>query len=257
MAQISLLSLIPCIFGAALMTLSSGADAADATTVGTDQEATARSSGKLSSSSSSSSSSKKGFKFPDFVYGGNAVSTQMPLQVGLVGYMPRVRLGVQIERQLHKAHWVHLGVAALLDRGDWSTFRMDACGLDGGVTGTCNAGTVAGFDLWMGYTHKWYLKKHPYIVPYARMSFGGGMWRYPGLRGDREQTRISTWNLSARGGGGVRLFLLRDLAVGLDMNLHLGLAVHKDRALAATESQHRAAPLLGLEILPLVVEYRF
>ena len=123
--------------------------------------------------------------------------------------------------------------------------------------GCSDRGTVAGFDAWLGYTYKWYLKDHPYFVPYARAGLGGGFWKYPKVNGRREQTRTSTWNLGLRGGGGARLFLLRDLAIGLDLNLHLGFAVHEERPLGASKPDRSGSFLLGLEILPLVVEYRF
>ena len=56
-----------------------------------------------------------GFELPERVYGGNAISALMPAQVAFVGYMPRVRLGFQYDRQLFKEHWAYVGVAALFD----------------------------------------------------------------------------------------------------------------------------------------------
>ena len=38
--------------------------------------------------------------------------------------------------------------------------------------------------------------------------------------------------MSVRGGGGLRLFLLRNLALGLDLNLILGFTISKDQPLS-------------------------
>ncbi len=72
---------------------------------------------------------KKGFQLPERVAQGNAISLLMPVQVGFAGYMPRVRIALQYDRQIQKAHWVYLGAAALLDRGDFKTFKLGSCGL--------------------------------------------------------------------------------------------------------------------------------
>lgn len=195
------------------------------------------------------------FELPQNIVGGNALTALLPVQVGFAGYLPRVRIGFQYERQLYKAHWVYLQVASLLDRGDWHTFRLPQCGLDGSM-GSCNPGTVAGFDLTLGYAHKWYLKDHPYLVPIARVGVNGGAWWYPYITQSRQQSRESSWSMSVRGGGGLRLFLLRELAIGLDLNLILGFIISKDRPLAQ-QSETNANFLIGMEILPLLVEYRF
>lgn len=199
--------------------------------------------------------SKKKFELPDHLIGGNAISALLPVQVGFAGYLPRVRIGFQYERQLYKSHWVYLQVASLLDRGDWQTFRLPNCGL-GQSVGSCNPGTVAGFDLTVGYAHKWYLREHPYLVPIARGGLNGGAWWYPYLTESRQQSREHSWSMSLRGGGGVRLFLLRDLAIGLDLNLILGFIISRDKPLAR-EPETVANFLIGMEILPLIVEYRF
>jgi hypothetical protein len=199
--------------------------------------------------------SKKKFELPDHIIGGNAISALLPVQVGFAGYLPRVRIGFQYERQLYKSHWLYLQVASLLDRGDWQTFRLPNCGI-GMSVGSCNPGTVAGFDLTLGYAHKWYLRDNPYLVPIARGGINGGAWWYPYLTESRQQSRERSWSLSVRGGGGVRLFLLRDLAIGLDLNLILGLVVSRDTPLSQP-SETVTNFLIGMEILPLIVEYRF
>lgn len=202
-----------------------------------------------------SSGGPKGFELPDHLIGGNAITALLPVQVGFVGYLPRVRIGFQYERQLYKAHWVYIQIAALLDRGNWQAFRLPQCGL-GNSDGSCNPGTVAGFDLGIGYAHKWYLKDNPYLVPIARVGLNGGAWWYPYITESRQQSRERSWSMSVRGGGGLRLFLLRDLAIGLDLNLVLGFMVSRDTPLAKP-AETNTQGLVGLEVLPLIVEYRF
>ena len=209
------------------------------------------------SSRPNASAQSKGFVLPDFVYGGNAASLLAPIQVGLTpnGYIPRGRIGLQYDRQLHRAHWVHLGVAALFDRGRWSDFRMDSCGLT--QIGTCQAGTTAGLDLWLGYTYKVYVEKYPWIVPTIRGGLAGGFWYYPRIGGTREQTRELTWMLGLQAAAGVRFFLLRQLAIGIDIEFRPGLAVHRERPSGASEPDNDPAFILPLQILPLLVEWRF
>lgn len=206
-------------------------------------------------SGKSSHNKKKGFELPDHLIGGNAVTLLMPVQVGFAGYLPRVRIGVQYERQLYKSHWAYIQVASLLDRAGWQNFRLPDCGL-GNSVGSCNPGTVAGFDVGVGYAHKWFLKDNPWLVPIARVGLNGGAWWYPYLTGSRQQSRERTWSLSVRGGGGVRVFLLRDLAIGLDINLVIGALVSRDVPLAKA-AQTKGNFLFGMEILPLLLEYRF
>lgn len=243
------------------LALSALPDSAEAAPAKGSASASAGSSGTSSSAKGkgSSTSKPKGkkdkFELPDFVYGGNAISFQAPVQVGFVAFMPRVRLGLQYDRQLHKAHWIHVGVAALLDRGNYATFRTN-CGYPSTTTGVCGKGTVAGMDAYLGYTHKWYIKERPYLVPYGKLSLGGGFWKYPQLGGTREQYRVSTWNMSIRAGGGLRIFLLRELALGIDLNLQVGFAVHKDHPQNGSPD-NSGQFLMGLEILPVNLEYRF
>ena len=199
---------------------------------------------------------KRGYKLPERVAQGNAISLLLPVQVGLAGYLPRLRLGFQYDRQIVKSHWAYIGAAALLDRGDWETFKLDKCGL-GNAASSCNAGTVAGFDIYAGYAHKWYLKDYPYLVPIARGAIGGGWWKLPEIGSSRQQTRDQTWTLSLRGGGGLRFFPILDLGIGVDVNFVLGFEVSKDKNLGVATTEKKTNFLLGMEILPLVVEYRF
>jgi len=201
------------------------------------------------------STNPTGFKLPDFVYGGNALSLLAPVQVGLVGYVPRGRIGIQYDRQLHRAHWLHIGIAGLFDRGGYKDFRMPSCGLVG-QTGTCQAGTVAGTDIWLGYTYKLYIEKAPFLVPIFRAGVAGGFWKYPNLYGTREQSRELSWTLGFQAGVGLRLFLLRELALGLDVEFRPSLMVHRERP-AGQPADRDPAFSLPIQILPLVLEWRF
>lgn len=210
--------------------------------------------GKFDTKNGAKGSSKGGgggFELPERVTGGNAISALLPIQVGFAGYLPRVRIGFQYDRQIQKAHWVYLGAAVLLDRAGWSNFRLPDCG---GMF-ACDKGTVAGFDIYGGYAHKFYLKDNPWLVPIARGGIGGGRWWLPDLGGSRSQVRDTTWTLNLRAGGGVRVFLLTDLAVGLDLNLAIGFTRSTDIPLSGDITK-KTNFLLGME-LPLVVEYRF
>lgn len=194
--------------------------------------------------------------WPELVYGGNAISFLSPLQFGLAGYQPRVRLGVQYDRQWFKQHWLYGGAAALLDRGDFETFRLPECGLPT-ESGACDRGGVAGFDIWGGYAYKFYLQDLHYVVPVVRVGAGYSWWRYPNVRGAREQVRVSSYSLNARVGGGARVFFLADLAIGIDLNLSLGWLGHRDEPYLADDAQRSSQLGVGLELLPLIVEYRF
>jgi hypothetical protein len=208
-------------------------------------------------SSPSASTSSSGYKAPDFVYGGNAVSLLAPIQIGLTpnGYIPRGRIGLQYDRQLYRAHWLHLGVAALFDRGRWSDFRMDECGLT--AVGACQKGGTAGMDLWLGYTYKVYIEKKPWIVPTLRAGLAGGFWYYPRIGHSREQSRELSWMLGLQAAAGVRFFLLRELAIGIDVEFRPGLVVHRERPSGAAEPDNDPGFILPLQILPLIVEWRF
>jgi hypothetical protein len=204
----------------------------------------------------STTGKKKPYKLPERIAQGNAITALLPVQVGFVGYLPRVRIGFQYERQLYKSHWAYIGVAGLFDRAGWDNFRLAKCGLET-VPGACGRGTVAGFDVYAGYAHKWFLKDRPYLVPIARGGLGGGWWKYPDITGSRQQTRESSWMLSLRGGGGLRFFPILDLGIGIDVNVVLGFSRSKDAPLAPAPASKSGKFLLGMEILPLVVEYRF
>lgn len=201
-----------------------------------------------------------GFEFPERVVGGNAISLVMPMQWGFLGFLPRVRLGLQYDRQLRRGHWAYVGVAALLDRGNYGAFRTGSCGLENAAgqapAGRCGSGTVAGVDVYGGYTYKFYLSDHPYLVPVVRGGLGFSWWKYPELGGEPEQARERSWALTGRVGGGVRLFLLGDLAIGVDLDVPMGLLVHHDEPIDVPARNPREF-VLGLEILPLLLEYRF
>ena len=201
---------------------------------------------------------KDGFQAPDFVYGGNSISLLAPIQFGLTpnGYIPKGRIGLQYDRQLHRAHWVHIGAAAIFDRGDWETFRMDSCGLEAQM-GTCQPGTTAGMDIWLGYSHKLFIEKRPWIVPTFRAGIAGGFWYYPRLSGTREQTRELSWMLGIQAAAGLRFFLLRELALGIDVEFRPGFVIHRDRPFGAMEFDNDPAFILPLQVLPLILEYRF
>lgn len=222
---------------------------------------------RVGTQGASSRGSGSGYDWPELVVGGNAISFQAPLQVGFgrnannfASYLPRARFAFQYDYQLRRAHWIHVGVAALFDRASWRNFRLDDCGLDEFSGGNvCESGSVAGFDIYAGYSHKWFIRKYPFIVPIARGSVGFSYWGLPELGGgisNRLQERVRTWALTLRAGGGARFFVLEQLGIGGDLNLPIGFAINTDVD-ATGESDRTAKFVLGLEILPIVVEYRF
>lgn len=205
-----------------------------------------------------SSGSGSGFEWPELVYGGNAIQGQFPLQVGLVGYLPRARFAFQYDRQVWKQHWLHGGVALLFDRADFTNFRMDSCGFEN-VTGKCDPGGVIGFDVYAGYAYKFFLQDRPWLVPIARANIGYSYFALPKVGGgdsNREQTRTRSQAITLRPGGGLRLFLLQDLGVGVDVNIPIGVLIHRNLPQNG-QKDTQSGFLLGLEILPLIVEYRF
>lgn len=218
-------------------------------------------SGGFSTQNGASGSSRGGnYDWPEVVVGGNAISFLSPFQIGAVGYLPKGRFTFQYDRQLSPKlarHWVHVGASLLFDRGDWENFRLDDC--DSSQDGNCQPGGVVGWDVYAGYTHRFYVDKKPWLVPFVRGSLGFGWWAYPKVGGGREerrQERLKTWTLNLRPGGGVRLFLLDQLGVGMDLNIPIGFQVHTD-ALPAGGEDKSGGFLIGFEILPLSVEYRF
>jgi len=214
------------------------------------------------SGASGSSKGKLGnYPWPELVVGGNAVSGLFPLQFGIVQYLPKARFGVQYDRQIRRAHWIYGGVALLFDRGDYDNFRTD-CGLDpsnDGEVDSCGKGGVVGVDLYAGYAHKFFLRDYPFIVPIARAAIGYSYFSLPTVgRGDayRLQERTQSWTINVRPGGGVRLFFLPDVGIGFDINLPIGVVVHREVP-EGGGVERSAKFLLGIEVLPLIVEYRF
>jgi hypothetical protein len=93
----------------------------------------------------------------------------------------------------------------------------------------------------------------------VRGSLGFQWFALPQLgKGDagREQTRTRSWTLNLRPGGGFRVFLLGNLGVGSELNIPIGFLIHRDLPSSA-DVQREGDFLLGLEVLPIVVEYRF
>ena len=134
---------------------------------------------------------------------------------------------------------------------------MKDCGLT--TVGSCGKGGVAGFDIYAGYSYKFFIRKFPFLVPIVRGNVGFSYFALPRLGGgdgNRLQSRTQSWTLNVRPGGGLRVFLLEDLAIGGDINLPLGVLVHTDLPLGGSKS-HSGKFLLGVELLPLVLEYRF
>lgn len=226
--------------------------------------APAQGSGKPVGGSASFSTGKggkaqgSGFEWPDLVVGGNGISFLAPLQIGIVGYLPKARFSFQYDRQIRKAHWIFVGASFIADRAGYKNFRMDDCGL-AVTTGGCGKGSVVGFDIYAGYAYKFYLKNHPYIVPIVRGALDFSFFALPDLGGgdgNRQQSRTKSWTLNIKPGGGVRVFPWQQLGFGADINLPLGFLVHTDVP-AAGSTDKQGAFLLGIEILPIVVEYRF
>lgn len=197
------------------------------------------------------------YDWPELVYGGNAISAQLPLQFGILGYLPKARFAFQYDRQLRRAHWIHGGVALVFDRGGFRNFRMNDCGLS--ASGVCGKGGVVGVDVFAGYTYKFFLQERPWLVPFLRGSLGWSYFALPkvgGGDGNRQQTRTGSWTLNVKPGGGIRVFLFPEFGVGADINLPLGFLIHRD--VPEGGSPDRSGEfLLGIEVLPLVAEYRF
>ncbi|MBL4686494.1 MAG: hypothetical protein JKY37_18000 [Nannocystaceae bacterium] len=217
----------------------------------------------LSTSKGASGSGRGGgYNWPPLVVAGNGISVHAPLQIGAVGYLPKARFAFQYDRQIRRSHWVHVGVAFLADRASFKNFRMDNCGLEDGAgnnpIGRCGKGSVLGYDLYAGYSYKFFLQKTPWLVPIVRGSLGFSSWKLPAIRGgftERAQGRTKSWTLNVRPGGGIRVFLRSNLGVGADVNIPIGFLVHTDEPGGATNRS--GGFLLGFEILPLVGEFRF
>jgi hypothetical protein len=199
------------------------------------------------------------YAWPELVVGGNALSFIAPFQIGAVGYLPKGRFTFQYDRQLSPAlarHWIHVGVGLVFDRGDWKNFRADSCNTD---DFTCQKGGVVGWDAYAGYTYRFFLKKRPWLVPHVKGALGFSWWALPnvgGGRDEREQDRFKSWTLNVRPGGGLRIFLLDQLGIGMDVNVPIGFLVHTEVPYAGSQRK-RGGFLLGFEIMPLTLEYRF
>lgn len=215
-------------------------------------------SGSISTDGGAKGSSSGGsYDWPELVYGGNAISAQLPLQFGILGYLPKARFAFQYDRQIRRAHWAHIGAALVFDRGDWKNFRMDNCGLS--ASGACGKGGVVGVDIFAGYTYKFFLQERPWLVPFLRGSVGWSMFALPKVRGNdsnRQQSRTRSWTLNLKPGGGVRVFLFSEFGVGADINLPIGFLIHRDVPEGGS-ADSSGEFLLGIEVLPLVAEYRF
>jgi len=205
-----------------------------------------------------SSSKGKGSRYdwPELVVGGNAISFLAPLQIGAVGYLPKARFAFQYDRQLDKGHWLHIGAAFIADYAGYRNFRT-GCGF--AMAGSCDKGGVLGFDIYAGYTHKFYVRKRPHFVPYLRGSLGYSFFELPALGGgvsNREQTRARSSALSLRPGVGLRVFPLDQLGIGFDIGIPIGVLIHTNIPQGAGKDR-QGAFLLGFELHPIVIEYRF
>lgn len=201
------------------------------------------------------------YPWPELVVGGNAISFIAPFQIGAVGYLPKGRFTFQYDRQISPnlaRHWIHLGAGIVFDRGDWENFRLPPC--ENGVDGTCQKGGVVGYDLYAGYTHRFFIQKKPWLVPHLKGAVGFSWWALPKVGGgllEREQERIKSWTLNLRPGAGLRIFPLDQLGVGIDVNIPIGFLVHTNVIPTTGTTDKSGGFLLGFEIMPLTAEYRF
>ncbi len=187
----------------------------------------------------------------------DALQLTVPFQVGLVGYLPRARIGLQYGRRLHRGHWLMVGGAALLDRGDHATFGERPCGRrEFPGEGICEPGTVAGGEASIGYAHWFALDHRPRLFPVVRVAALGGWWRYPKATGlFQHQDRDQSWMLGGRTGSGLRGLVHPRLALGFDVNATVALARHLD-APVYEYATWSSSVLLGLEVLT-ALEYLF
>ena len=163
----------------------------------------------------------------------DSVQVALPFQIGIVGYLPRVRIGLRYGRRFADRHWLTVGAAALLDRGDHATFGEDPCGRAGVLgEGLCKAGTVAGGEGQLGYVHWFRLPRRPRLVPLVRGGVTGGWWRYPNATGlFQHQDRDQSWMVGGRVGSGLRGLVRPRLALGLDVDFTAAFARHLDAPL--------------------------
>jgi hypothetical protein len=216
--------------------------------------APATASGSVSTSKGASGKSTK-YDWPELVVAGDAISFLAPLEFGIVSYLPKGRFAFQYDRQIRKNHWVDIGFAALFDHAGYKNFRMDQCGFQT-FPDRCKKGGVGGIDVWVGYTYKFFVQKRPYLVPYLRANLGYMYFALPKIGGAQQQDRVHSQGLSLRPGTGLRIFLLEQLGVGFDIGIPFGFLVHGVRPDGGGK-QHNTTFLLGVEVQPLVVEYRF
>jgi hypothetical protein len=219
-------------------------------------------SGSLSTKSGAKGSgSGSDYDWPEVVYGGNAISLLVPFQIGAVGYIPKGRFAFQYDRQILKGHWFHIGVGIDFDRARAKNFRM-SCGLPAGGR-ICGPGGVVGFDIYAGYTHKFYVKAKPWVVPFVRGALGYSLFALPRVGEDetlRLQNRTRSQYIALKPGGGFRLFLLPELGLGSEINIPIGVLIHRnvtDDGVGNPVRDTGAGFLLGFEIMAVVVEYRF
>lgn len=213
----------------------------------------------------SGSGGKGKYAWPELVVGGNALQFISPFQIGAVGYLPKGRFTFQYDRQLSPnlaRHWIHVGAGIVFDRGDWENFRLDRCTPSPATDqdGSCEKGGVVGYDLFAGYTHRFFLKKKPWLVPHLKGSVGFSWWALPKVGGgvtERHQGRLRSWTLNLRPGAGLRIFPLEQLGVGMDLNIPIGFLVHTDVIPNSNAEDKSGGFLLGFEIMPLTLEYRF
>ncbi len=208
--------------------------------------------------------SSKGIRWiaPERVIGGNALSVLLPFQIGVVSYLPKAKVALQYDRQFNKAHWGYVAAGFLADRGNYENFRMKRCGFETAMgntpQGLCNNGGVAGFDLALGYVHKFYVAKHPWIVPFTRVGAGFAWWKLPSVKGGesaRNQIRTSTAAINLQPAGGIRIFITGDVALGMEIQVPLGVAIHRVVTQGGSK-RNEASFLLGIATL-LGLEYRF
>src|SRR5690606_29666873 len=143
----------------------------------------------------SASGSGSGYDWPELVVSGNSISFHGPLQIGIVGYLPKARFSSQYDRQIRRAHWLFVGLSLVAARGDYSIFGMANCGL-GSAAGRSGKGGVVGFDIYGGYAHKFYLANRLWLVPIVRGGLGFSWFALPDLGGgdsNREQSRAKSW----------------------------------------------------------------
>lgn len=154
----------------------------------------------------------------------------LPFQIAVLGYVPRVRVGLSYGHRFGRGHWLTVGAAALLDRGGHATFGEDPCGRrEVPNTKVCEPGTVAGLDGQLGYVHWFRVDARPRLVPVVRVGATGGWWRYPSANGVfLHQDRDQSWMIGGRVGGGLRGLVRPRFAMGFDVDATVAFVRHLD-----------------------------